>query len=67
MPSREVNCTEQPALRASWPPLPGFISTLCTCEPTGMWRSAIALPGLMGESEPERISSPGLMPLGARM
>ena len=67
MPSRAVNCTELPALRASWPPLPGFSSTLCTIEPTGMWRSAMALPGLIGASAPERTSSPGFTPFGARM
>ena len=67
MPSRAVYCAELPALRASWPPLPGFSSTLWTVEPTGMWRSGIALPGLIGASEPERISSPGFTPFGAMM
>ena len=67
MPSRAVKDTELPALRASWPPLPGFISTLCTMEPTGMCRSGMALPGLIGASAPERTSSPGFTPLGARM
>ena len=67
MPSREVYCAEPPALRASWPPRPGLSSMLCTSEPTGMCRSAIALPGLIGASLPERTSSPSFMPLGARM
>ena len=28
IPSRAASCAEPPALRASWPPLPGFSSTL---------------------------------------
>ncbi len=67
MPSREVKDTELPALRASCPPRPGFISTLWMIEPTGMWRSDMALPDLIGESAPERTSSPLFTPLGARM
>ena len=67
MPSRAVKLAELPALRAIWPPLPGFSSMLCTIEPTGMWRSCMALPDLIGESAPERISSPGCMPLVAMM
>jgi hypothetical protein len=66
-PSRPVYCAELPAARASWPPLPGFSSMLWTTEPTGMLRSNIALPGLIGESAPEWTSSPTDRPFGARM
>ena len=67
MPSRAVKDTELPALLASCPPRPGFISTLWMMEPTGTWRSDIALPDLIGASAPERTSSPVFTPLGARM
>ena len=65
--TRAVKDTEEPALRASCPPRPGFISTLWMSEPTGMWRSDMALPDLIGASAPERTSSPAFIPLAARM
>ena len=65
--ARAVKLAEAPALRIIWPPLPGLSSMLCTMEPTGMWRSCMALPDLIGESAPERTSSPACMPLVARM
>ena len=60
-------CTEAPALRAICPPLPAFISTQWTWEPTGMFFNGSALPGLIGASEPDWIGSPARHRLGASM
>jgi hypothetical protein len=56
-----------PALRASWPPLPIFSSTLWTLEPSGISLSGIALPTRISAPEPDTNWSPTLRPLGARM
>ena len=47
-----------PAARAIWPPLPGFISTLWTIVPTGIWPSSIALPGFTSIFLPATTLSP---------
>ena len=52
MPSRASNCTEVPAARANWAPLPGCSSIAWMVEPTGMLRKGRQLPGLMGASAP---------------
>ena len=56
-----------PAARASCPPFPGRISTLCTGVPTGISERGRAQPGETGEPGPEEIASPGFRPAGARM
>src|SRR5215475_14347313 len=57
----------EPALRASWPPLPGFSSTLCTSVPVGMFSSGSALPGLMSAPGPDSTVAPTCSRAGARM
>ena len=52
-----------PAERAICPPLPGFISTLCTMVPTGIEANGMALPGLMSTFSPETTVIAGLQPL----
>ena len=56
-----------PAERASWPPLPGFISTLCNAVPMGMAESGKLLPILMLAPGPDVTESPGTIFCGARM
>lgn len=56
-----------PAALASWPPLPGKISTLWTCVPTGMSLRGSEHPGSTGEPRPAETTSPGETPAGARM
>src|SRR5207302_6169111 len=46
LPSRAVRVTLVPALRQSWPPRPGCISTLCTDIPSGTRRNGMQLPTL---------------------
>ena len=66
-PSLATTCTPAPALRASWPPLPGLSSTLCTIVPSGMWPSGRQLPGRMSTVSPEMMVSPTFSPSGCRM
>eukprot|EP00241_Pyramimonas_parkeae_P020639 CAMPEP_0114296162 /NCGR_PEP_ID=MMETSP0059-20121206/11167_1 /TAXON_ID=36894 /ORGANISM="Pyramimonas parkeae, Strain CCMP726" /LENGTH=93 /DNA_ID=CAMNT_0001418297 /DNA_START=552 /DNA_END=833 /DNA_ORIENTATION=+ len=58
---------EVPAARASLAPSPGWISTLCTMVPTGMFANGKALPVLIGALGPWVTGSPGCMPSGASM
>src|SRR4030095_4830850 len=64
-PSFASNWARVPALRQSWPPLPGCSSTLCTSVPSGMFRIGSALPGRMSACGPDITTSPGLRPRGA--
>src|SRR6185503_19960764 len=65
-PSRATSCTEEPALRAIWPPLPGFSSTWWICVPSGMFFSGRQLPGRMSTMAPETLVSPTYSPAGGR-
>jgi len=47
--------------------LPGFISTLWTIVPSGMFRSGIALPGLTSTRSPDTTRSPARSRCGARI
>ena len=66
-PSLATSCTDDPALRAIWPPLPGLSSTLCSSVPSGMFFSGSALPGRMSTFCPDTITSPTFIPAGCRM
>src|SRR5512133_40551 len=57
----------EPAERASWPPRPGFSSTLCTRVPVGMFASGSAFPGLMSAPGPDSTVAPTCSRAGARM
>src|SRR5260370_251152 len=59
-PSLASSWASVPALRQSWPPLPGCSSTLCTRVPSGMFRIGSALPGRMSACGPDMITSVGL-------
>src|SRR5215813_3448957 len=48
----------EPALRAIFPPCPGWSSTLWTSVPVGMFSSGSALPGLMSASGPDSTVDP---------
>ena len=65
--SLATTCTANPALRAIWPPLPTFSSTLCTIVPSGMFLSGSAFPGRMSTASPATIVSPTFRPSGHRM
>ena len=62
-----TSCTPEPALRAIWPPLPGFSSTLWTSVPVGMFSSGSAFPGLMSARGPDSTVAPTRSRAGARM
>src|SRR3569623_32001 len=62
-----MSCTPAPALRASWAPRPGFISTQWTVVPTGMLRSGRQLPALIGASLALISFAPASTPFGAIM
>ncbi len=66
-PSLATSCTDDPALRAICPPLPGFSSTLWISVPRGIFLSGIALPGRISTFWPATMVSPTFMPLGWRM
>ena len=66
-PSFATSCTDEPALRAICPPLPGLSSTLWISVPSGMFFSGSALPGRMSTLSPATIVSPTLRPSGCRM
>src|SRR5215475_375981 len=54
-PSRATSCTDEPALRAIWPPLPGLSSTLWMVVPSGMFFNGRQLPGRMSTLSPDTI------------
>src|SRR6266511_1753091 len=56
-----------PALRAIWPPRPGFSSTLCTSVPVGILASGSAFPGRMSADGPDSTIAPTRSRAGARM
>jgi hypothetical protein len=62
-----ISWTPAPAERASWPPRPGCISTLCTSVPTGMLASGSALPTVMSARGPDSTIMPTRRRFGARM
>ena len=62
-PSRATSRTDDPALRAICPPLPGRNSTLWICVPSGMFLSGRQLPGRMSTLSPAMI---GIADLDAR-
>src|SRR3989304_8395568 len=64
-PSREIICTDAPALRAICAPFPGRISIQCTTVPTGILCKGKQFPGLIGASGPDIILSPTFTSLGA--
>ncbi|CAI8025718.1 Uncharacterized protein ycf72 [Geodia barretti] len=58
LPSLSTNCAAPPALRTSWPPLPGCISILWIDDPSGILSSGKAFPTRISASAPEVNMSP---------
>ena len=66
-PSFAISWMPAPAERPSWPPRPGWSSTLWTSVPTGISDSGIALPTVMSEPAPDCTVMPTRRRFGARM
>ena len=66
-PSLAISWMAAPAERPSWPPRPGWSSTLCTTVPVGMFASARLLPTEISAPGPDCTVMPTVRRLGARM